>query len=172
MAVESPMNYIGDLNASNPAGSASLSEADDHLRGMKTVLKQTFTGGGSGLSGAVTPTHTELNYVGGVTSAIQTQLNTKLSVARYPVSTTTTTAVAGDAGKVIALSAGITVPNSTFAAGDVVGFFNDSGSSVSLLRGSGLAMYWGGFDGNFSLGSKRTAFIWFHTTSVCVVIGT
>ena len=62
--------YIDDLNSSNPAAGDNVSEGDDHIRGIKNVLKVTLPN----ITGAVTPTHTELNYVDGVTSAIQTQL--------------------------------------------------------------------------------------------------
>ena len=65
--------YISDLNASNPTGSDGRNTADDHLRLIKSAVKTTFPN----VSGAVTPTHTELNYVDGVTSAIQTQLDAK-----------------------------------------------------------------------------------------------
>lgn len=72
MALESA-TYISDLNASNPTGSDGRNTADDHLRLIKSAVKTTFPN----VSGAVTPTHTELNYVDGVTSAIQTQLDAK-----------------------------------------------------------------------------------------------
>lgn len=65
--------YISDLNASNPAATDFLDRADDHMRLIKSTIKATFPN----ISGAVTPTHTELNYVDGVTSAIQTQLDAK-----------------------------------------------------------------------------------------------
>ena len=70
MTVESA-TYIDDLNATYPAGTDAKSEGDDHIRLIKSTLKATFPA----VEGAVTPTHTELNYVDGVTSAIQTQLN-------------------------------------------------------------------------------------------------
>jgi hypothetical protein len=62
--------YIDDLVVTNPAAGDNVSQGDDHIRGIKNVLKDTFPN----ITGAVTPTHTELNYVDGVTSAIQTQL--------------------------------------------------------------------------------------------------
>lgn len=65
--------YISDLVSTNPLGSDAKSTADDHLRLIKSCVKATFPN----VSGAVTPTHTELNYVDGVTSAIQTQLDAK-----------------------------------------------------------------------------------------------
>jgi hypothetical protein len=77
VTVETPFNYPSDLNASYPAAGDARSEGDDHIRGIKSVLKTTFPN----VSGAVTPTHTELNYVDGVTSAIQTQLDAKANKA-------------------------------------------------------------------------------------------
>lgn len=71
--------YTSDLVATNPTNSDLASTADDHLRLIKSTIKATFPN----ISGAVTPTHTELNYVDGVTSAIQTQLNAKLASASY-----------------------------------------------------------------------------------------
>lgn len=77
MTVETSFNYPSDLNASYPAAGDNIPEGDDHIRGIKTVLKTTFPN----VSGAITPTHTELNYVDGVTSAIQTQLDAKAPIA-------------------------------------------------------------------------------------------
>lgn len=72
MGLESP-TYISDFVATNPTATDPKSQGDDHIRNMKAALLATFPN----VAGAVTPTHTELNYVDGVTSAIQTQLNTK-----------------------------------------------------------------------------------------------
>ncbi len=63
--------YIDDLVATNPAATDSVSDGDEHIRGVKNVLKNTFPN----LTGAVTATHTELNFVDGVTSNIQAQIN-------------------------------------------------------------------------------------------------
>lgn len=96
--------YIDGLNTSNPVGTDGKNTADDHLRGIKLVLQNTFPN----VSGAITATHTELNildtcvctaddlnilagmavagvtgtefsYLNGVTSAIQTQFSGKAS---------------------------------------------------------------------------------------------
>jgi len=34
--------YLDDLNASNPVAGDNVSEGDDHIRGIKNVLKLTF----------------------------------------------------------------------------------------------------------------------------------
>lgn len=63
--------YISDLVATNPTNADFKNFGDDHLRLLKSVLKNSLPG----VSGAVTATHTELNYVDGVTSNIQTQID-------------------------------------------------------------------------------------------------
>lgn len=72
MAVDTA-SHIGSFNLALPANSDDVAEGDDNLRHIKTVLKTDF----ANIAGAVTATHTELNYVAGVTSAIQTQLDAK-----------------------------------------------------------------------------------------------
>lgn len=85
MALETG-TYINSLNASNPVATDGLAQADDHLRLIKSTIKSTF----ANIDGAVTSTEddlnilsgaaaagvtsTELQYLNGVTSSIQTQL--------------------------------------------------------------------------------------------------
>lgn len=76
MALETA-TYINGLNSANPTATDNKSEGDDHIRLVKSTLLATFPA----VTGAVTATHTELNYVDGVTSAIQTQLNAKAPTA-------------------------------------------------------------------------------------------
>ena len=90
MALETG-TYINSLNAANPASTDGLSQADDHLRLIKSTIKSTF----ANIDAAVTATEDDLNiltgasaagvtaaelqHLDGVTSAIQTQLNTLTS---------------------------------------------------------------------------------------------
>lgn len=75
MAIENTDNFQG-LNAASPSGSAPTNEGDDELRQLKSVLKIMMPGeNGQGWSIPVTATEAELNYVSGVSSSIQTQLN-------------------------------------------------------------------------------------------------
>lgn len=88
MALETA-TYISDLVSTNPTASDNISQGDDHIRLLKSSIKATFPN----ITGAVTATHTELNvldgltasttelnYVDGVTSAIQTQLDAKVTL--------------------------------------------------------------------------------------------
>ncbi len=93
MGLESA-SYISELVDTNPVVGDPVGEGDDHLRLIKTVLQTQF----SGLSGttAVTTSEEELNYVDGVTSAIQTQIdNFSGGLSWQAVVTTGTTMVAG-----------------------------------------------------------------------------
>lgn len=76
MAVDTASN-IAALDTAKPTGSDPKSEGDDNIRHVKSVLKTCFPN----IAGAVTASHTELSYVAGVTSAIQTQLDAKAALA-------------------------------------------------------------------------------------------
>jgi hypothetical protein len=56
MALENA-TFINGLNASNPLSTDNVSQADDHIRLIKTTVKATFPN----VTGAVTKTHTQLN---------------------------------------------------------------------------------------------------------------
>lgn len=72
MAVDSA-THIASFDTAKPSGSDPRSELDNNIRHVKSVLLTDFPN----IAGAVTASHTELNYVDGVTSNIQTQLDTK-----------------------------------------------------------------------------------------------
>jgi hypothetical protein len=146
MALES-FGFIDALNSSNPASADAPSAGDDHLRGIKSTRKATFTGGGTGLSGAVTVTHTELNRLAGVTSAVQTQLNALASVTQNTQNANYTLVLA-DANKHIYKSntsayAWTVPPNSAeaFPIGSTVTMYNGgSAGSITITRGIGVVI--------------------------------
>ena len=88
-------------------------------------------------------------------------------------STTSGTAVVGDTGKCIALSAGITIPASTFAAGAAVSLYNNTAGDLTITQGGGLTMYLSGdgSTGNRTLATRGLMTIWFNTTTDCVCGG-
>ena len=90
-----------------------------------------------------------------------------------PRSTTTTTANVSDVGKCIAVSAGITFPNATFAAGDVISIYNNSASSVTITQGTGFTLYLAGTatTGNRTLAQRGIATIWCNSASDGVISG-
>ena len=64
MALETG-TYISSLNASNPASTDGLAQADDHIRLLKSTIKASLPN----ITGAITSTHTELNVLDGVTAS-------------------------------------------------------------------------------------------------------
>ena len=64
MALESG-TYINSLNASNPASTDGLAQADDHIRLLKSTIKATLPN----VTGAITATQSELNVLDGVTAS-------------------------------------------------------------------------------------------------------
>ena len=76
MTIETAL-YPTQLNATLPPQSDIVREGAGHLRLLKTVVKTTFPN----LGGAWNATQTEANYIVGVTSPIQAQINSKGAIA-------------------------------------------------------------------------------------------
>ena len=64
MALETG-SFINSLVVANPASTDGLAQADDHLRLIKSTIRNTFPS----ITGAVSASHTELNVVVGLTSS-------------------------------------------------------------------------------------------------------
>lgn len=136
--------YISDLVVTNPASGDDAVDGDNHLRLIKSTIKATFPN----ISGAVTPTNTELNFVDGVTSSIQTQLDGRALVGPVETSLLTLSAnklvgrVAGATGALeeIAIGGGLeftapdTLQTSAFT-GDVT---KPAGSAVTTIANSAI----------------------------------
>lgn len=76
MTIETAL-YPNQLNATLPPQSDIVREGAGHLRLLKTVVKTTFPN----LGGAWNATQAEANYIVGVTSPIQAQINSKGAIA-------------------------------------------------------------------------------------------
>lgn len=64
MGIENPTpDYIDDFDANDPAPTDPLSQADDHIRNIKRVLKQTFPN----ITGPVTKTQAQLDSTSAAT---------------------------------------------------------------------------------------------------------
>ena len=59
-------SYVSQLNGTNPVSTDGLAQADDHMRLIKTTLTNTF----ANMAGAVTTTHSELNTLTGYTGTV------------------------------------------------------------------------------------------------------
>lgn len=92
----------------------------------------------------------------------------------------TTTFDSAAIGKRVVVTAGFTVPATTYsdsvavAVGDIINFYNASGSAVTITAGAGLTMYKDGTAssaGTLTLSARGTCSVWYNTTSEVVVTG-
>ena len=83
------------------------------------------------------------------------------------------TAVVGDRGALLAVTAGVTIPASVFAANDTFTIFNNSASNITLTQGSGLTLYLVGSatTGNRTLAQRGLATVVFISATVAVISG-
>ena len=92
--------YVDGLNTSNPAATDGLAQADDHIRLIKSTIKNTFPNIDAPVTAdptelnildGATVTTAEVNHLSGVTGAIQTQIDTKASTTSPTISDPTLT---------------------------------------------------------------------------------
>ena len=131
-------------------------------------------------SGSGTHTLQSANTSSNVTQTLPTADGTTLGYLNVPVSSTTSTIVPADVGKVVSLSAGITIPDNTFYAGDVISLFNNTSGSLTVTCTITTA-YIAGTDADkatVSLATRGVATILFigtagtgGTSNVCVITG-
>jgi hypothetical protein len=125
-------------------------------------------------SGAGTTTLQSANTSSSVTATLpDLASNFSLGFLNTPISSTTTTLVAADVGKVVSLAAGITVPASIFAAGDIVSLYNNTTGSLTItcsavttkLAGSNTTVT------SATLATRGVATILFIDATNCVITG-
>lgn len=88
-------------------------------------------------------------------------------------STGAATAATTIVGKGYLATGNITIPNSTFAAGDIFSIINNTGSTIQILQGSGLTLRWAGTTqtGNRNLLAYGMATVTFVSPTVAIVAG-
>lgn len=158
MGIESA-TYIASLNAAYPTTGDNVSQGDDHIRLLKEVLQATFPT----CSGPVTASPTELNFMTGVTSPVQTQINTLFAGMlgyTWKIISTSTSAAVSD-GLLVDSSGGgfaINLPTSPvlgnrIAFVDVAGVF--AANPIIIAPGSVKIC---GTSGNMTVDWNRIAF--------------
>jgi hypothetical protein len=161
------LTNLGAYPASNPNGYTTNT-------GTVTSVSGTGSANGLSLSGTVS-TSGNITLGGSVTSVATTATIDGVTIGfrSIPRSTTSGTAVVGDVGRCIAVTAGITIPNATFAAGDAVSIYNNSASAVTITQGASLTLRQAGTTntGNRTLDARGMATIWFNSSSEAIISG-
>jgi hypothetical protein len=79
---------------------------------------------------------------------------------------------ASDIGDHVSATGNITVPPSIFSAGDVVVVYNNTGGNLSILRGSGVTMYWvAGANADRTIATRGLASILCVASNTFVITG-
>jgi len=160
------------VSITNGTGSITIS-ATGSGGGTVTSVTGTGTVNGLSLSGTVTSSG-DITLGGSITSVATTATINGITIGyrSIPRSTTTTIAVVADVGKCIAVTAGITIPNSTFAAGDAISIYNDSASAVTITAGVTTLRQAGTANtGNRTLAARGMATVWFNSPTEAIISG-
>lgn len=170
---------VSVVSANGLAGSVANASSTPAIT-LSTSVTGVLKGNGTAISAATAGT----DYVApggalgtpssGTLSSCTVDGTNPVGFRNVPVSSNSTnTLVVGDVGKLLSVTAGQTVPNSTFAAGDVVVIFNNSSSSITLTMSITTA-YIAGTDtdkATMTLATRGVATILFISGTVCVVSG-
>lgn len=166
-AVTVSYNTIGAYAASNPSG---------YTANAGTVTSVAGTGATNGLSLSGTVTTSGNITLGGSVTSVATGATIDGVVIGYrnvPASANTTAATA-DVGKCLVTTGTITVPNSTFAAGDIISIFNNSAGNITVTCNMTTTY----LAGTATTGTTRTlaqrgmATVYFISSTVAVISGT
>ena len=170
---------VSVVSANGLAGSVANATSTPAIT-LSTSITGVLKGNGTAISAAtagtdyVAPSGALGTPSSGTLSSCTVDGTNPVGFRNVPVSSNATnTLVVGDVGKLLSVSAGQTVPNSTFAAGDVVVIFNNSSSSITLTMSITTA-YIAGTDtdkATMTLATRGIATILFISGTVCVVSG-
>jgi len=122
MAVETATT-INQLDATKPGSSDPKSEGDDHIRLLKSTIKATFPN----ITGAVTPSHADLNVIAGAAAGAVSGFN----VATQPASTNNTLAASTAMVQAAILASSGIAASLPAQAGNSGKFLTTNGSTAS-----------------------------------------
>lgn len=177
MPVPTAITDLSTTIASNsPAGGDSPGVLDDHVRALAGFIASIMANSGNGwtspylpLSGGGTAAGT-VNFSGTLQAG-----GIEVGFRKLPAGSVTTGAIAAaDSGKCIYATAGVTIPNSTFAQGDVVVIQNTTGSSITITKSittayntaNGAAL-----GATFTLTARGRMAVLFNSGTECYVSG-
>jgi aspartate oxidase len=110
-----------------------------------------------------------------VTQTLPTLDGATLGYLNIPSSTNATgTLVATDVGKFLSLSAGVIIPASVFAAGDVISLYNNTSGNLTITCSAVTLAYIAGTDtdkASVTLATRGVCTVLFIDATTCVLTG-
>lgn len=127
------------------AKQATITGGASSIISSNLTASRALASDGSGKVAVSSVTSTELGYLSGVTSAIQTQIDTKTNkLITANRQTASYTLVAGDADKLVEMNVAsannLTVPASTFSAGTQILLAQYGAGQTTIVAGSGMTI--------------------------------
>jgi hypothetical protein len=126
-------------------------------------------------SGAGSVTLQSANTSGTLTQTLPGTDAVTLGYLNIPLSTNATgTLVATDVGKFLSLSAGVIIPPSIFAAGDVISLYNNTGGNLTITCSAVTLAYIAGTDtdkASVTLATRGVCTVLFIDATTCVLTG-
>jgi hypothetical protein len=164
----------GTLNATGTVSGGVITT----LTGTQTLTNKTLTSptinGGTITGGTITGITDITVADGGTGASTADAARTNLGTGTVPqvVSGGAYTLQASDIGDHVSATGNITVPPSIFSAGAVVVIYNNTAGNLSILRGSGVTMYWiAGANANRTIGTRGLASILCVAADTFVITG-
>jgi len=159
-----------------PASSANtpntLVERDGSGNFAAGTITANLTGDASGTALNITGIAAIANGGTGATTADAARTSLKTGTVPPVVSGGAYTLQISDVGDHVSATGNITVPPSVFAAGDVVVIYNNTAGNLSILRGSGVTMYWvAGANATRTLGTRGLASVVCVASNTFVITG-
>ena len=125
-------------------------------------------------SGAGTSVLQSANTGSTITQTLPTLDAATLGYLNIPVSSTATTLVAADVGKVVSISATIAIPASVFAAGDAISIYNNTSGNLTITCSAVTLAYIAGTDtdkASVTLATRGVCTVLFIDATTCVLTG-
>jgi hypothetical protein len=126
-------------------------------------------------SGAGTSVLQSANTASTLTQTLPSTDAVTLGYLNIPLSTNATgTLVATDVGKFLSLSAGVIVPASIFAAGDVISLYNNTSGNLTITCSAVTLAYIAGTDSDkasVTLATRGVCTVLFIDATTCVLTG-
>jgi len=176
-------NTATNVTFTSTAFNLAVGSGGLQLNGAAGTTGQVLTSNGAAAAptwntpSAAAGTLTGTTLASNVVSSSLTSIAAGATVGGIPVGYSTlprtTTFNLAARGTRVAVTAGFTVPASTYAAGDAFSFYNDSANAIEITQGSGLTLRQEGTPniGNRTLAARGTCFLWFNTATEAIIGG-